>query len=189
MSGTTLSALFLSLAMLSIPAISQDLPTFPGAPGCGHSNAKFAVSTDAGQHPTSPEAGKALVYVIQDDSNFNSFPKPTIRAGLDGDWVGATHGNSYLYFSVDPGVHHICASWQSAVILMKGRMTAAAHFTAEAGGVYYFKVKDTFVSTQFSSLTDVTFAPLDSDEGQILASQYSLSTSHRKRQRGGGSTD
>lgn len=189
MSRTTLCALFLTTAMLSIPAFSQDQLTLPGAPGCGDSNAKFAVSTDAGQHFALPEAGKALVYVIEDDSNFGSFPKPTTRAGLDGEWVGATHGNSYLYFSVDPGVHHLCASWQTSVVLGKGHMTAAAHFTAEAGGVYYFKVKNTFLSLERSSVTDVTLSPLDSDEGQVLASQYSLSTSHRKLHRSAGGID
>ena len=180
MSGTTFSVLVFTAAVLSIPAFSQDQPAAQGAPGCGDPNAKFAVSTDAGQHPALPDAGKALVYVIEDDSDFSSFPKPTTRAGLDGKWVGATHGNSYLYFSVDPGVHHLCASWQLAVILGKGRMTAAAHFTAEAGGVYYFKVKNTFFSTERSALTDVTLSPLDGDEGQLLANQYSISTSHQK---------
>ena len=55
--------------------------------------------------------------------------------GVDGVWVGPTHGDSYLYFAVAPGEHHLCASWQSAVILGAGHQGAAAHFRAEDGGV------------------------------------------------------
>ena len=138
------------------------------------------MKTDKGQHPVQPDSGKALVYFIEDDSNFSSFPKPTTRAGLDGKWVGATHGNSYFYFFVDPGVHHLCASWQTGVILGKGRMTSAAHFTADAGGVYYFEVKNKFFRSETSAMTDVTLSPLDSDEGQVLANKYALSTSRQK---------
>lgn len=176
-----LSFFIVSTALISLPAFAQQTDAgVIGAPGCGAPTAKFAVKTAKGRHPAQPEAGTALVYLIEDDSNFASFPKPTTRAGLDGKWVGATHGNSYLYFSVDPGVHHLCASWQTAVILGKGHMTAAAHFTADAGGVYYFEVKNTFFGGDNQSMTDLTLTPLDSDEGEILANQFALSTSHPK---------
>jgi hypothetical protein len=153
----------------------------PGAPGCGVDSAKFAVDTDTGAEATKPEPGKALVYFIEDDSNFGSFPKPTTRMGVDGKWVGATHGNSYMAFVVDPGEHHLCASWQFGVILGKGKMASAAHFTAEAGGVYYFQVKNTFLLGQSSALTDMSLKPLDSDEGQLLANKYAVSVSKAKK--------
>jgi hypothetical protein len=181
MARTILSILVLSTALLSSPLIAQDQPAQPaGAPGCGDPVAKFDVQTGKGQSLAQPDAGKALVYFIEDDSNFGSFPKPTTRAGLDGNWVGATHGNSYLYFSVDPGVHHLCASWQSSVILGKGHVTAAAHFTAEAGSVYYFEVKNKFFRADTAAMTDVTLTPMDSDEGQMLANKYRFSSSHPK---------
>jgi hypothetical protein len=75
--------------------------------------------------------------------------------------------------SVDPGEHHLCASWQTAVILRQGHQTAAAHFTAEAGGVYYFRVKNTWVRDLGTA--GISLAPLDSDEGQLLASKFSVS--------------
>jgi hypothetical protein len=175
---TAIKALVFSLAFIALTAMAQDNNTAAaGSPGCGNDAAKFAVKTDKGQHLAQPEAGKALVYFIEDDSNFGSFPKPTTREGLDGKWVGATHGNSYLSFYIDPGVHHLCASWQSSVIHGQGHKTAVAHFTAEAGGIYYFEVKNTFLSSK----TDMSLNPLDSDEGQLMASKYPYATSQQKK--------
>jgi hypothetical protein len=55
------------------------------APGCGAFSVTFSVKTNKNQHPfAQPDAGKALVYFVEDDSNFNATPKPTVRAGLDG---------------------------------------------------------------------------------------------------------
>ena len=151
-----------------------------GAPGCGPPNAKFEVRTEDGQQRAAqPEAGKALVYFIQDDSDFNSRPRPTTRMGIDGSWVGATQSNSYFYVSVDPGVHHLCASWQTTVVLGQGHKTAAAHFTAEANGVYYFEAKDTW--WRDGGLAGIRLKPLDSDEGQLMASKFSMSVSQPKK--------
>ena len=182
MPGPIVKALLLSITLVALPMLAQDKSAAPaGIPGCGDPSAKFAVKTSRNHHPVQPEKGKALVYFIQNDSNFNSFPKLTTRVGIDGKWVGATHGNSYLYTAVDPGVHHLCASWQFGVILGKGRKTSAAHFTADAGGVYYFEVKDKYLQGDFGQVLDMTLTPLDSDEGQLLANQYKLSTSHLKK--------
>jgi hypothetical protein len=174
-------SLVLALALLPLSAFGQEKQApIAGAPGCGDDTVKFEVKTAAEPNDTAPGPGRALVYFIEDDSNFESFPKPTTRAGVDGVWVGATHGNSYLAFSVDPGVHHLCASWQFGVILGKGHQTSAAHFTAEAGGVYYFKVTNTFIHGENSAITRISLSPLDSDEGQLLASKYRQSESQAK---------
>ncbi|MGD0479359.1 MAG: hypothetical protein ABSA42_04255 [Terracidiphilus sp.] len=182
MAGTAIKSLAILLALLPLTVIAQNNnAASAGSPGCGDDAVKFSVKTGQGQNLAQPDAGKAVVYFIEDDSNFESSPKPTTRAGLDGKWVGATHGNSYLYFSVDPAVHHLCASWQLGVILGKGRKTAAVHFTAEAGGVYYFEVKNIFDSTKYSETLDMSFIPLDSDEGQLLVNKFALSTSRQKK--------
>jgi hypothetical protein len=149
-------------------------------PGCGDFNAKFDVKTEGGLHTIQPQSGKATVYMIENDSDFSSIPKPTTRMGVDGKWMGATHGNSYLYFFVDPGVHHLCASWQRTVVAGRGHQTEAAHFTAQAGGAYYFEVKSLFFSDQPGQV-DVSLTPLDSDEGQLLVNLYRLSTSLEKK--------
>jgi hypothetical protein len=132
--------------LLAAPAFAQNkLADTALVPACGPDNSKFEVQTAKSQNvSTQPDTGKALVVFIEDDSQFASRPTPTTRAGLDGSWIGATHGNSFLSFSVDPGEHHLCASWQTSVILGRGHKTAAAHFTAEAGNVYYFRVKNTW---------------------------------------------
>jgi len=177
---TTIFFILVFTILLLTPAdFAQDKPlSIPGAPGCGAENTKFDVRTAKGQHPTQPDSGKALVYFIEDDSDFGSFPKPTTRIGLDGEWAGATHGSSYFYISVDPGVHHLCANWQSAVLLGKGRQTAAAHFTADAGGAYYFEVKNTYWLDHGTA--SMSLKPLDSDQGQLLASTFSSSIFHHK---------
>jgi len=94
-------------------------------------------------------------------------------AGLDGRWVGATNGNSYFYFSIAPGEHHLCASWQG-----KSQTRAVAHFTAETGKVHYFAVKNRAGTYQAYG---IEFGPLDSDQGLLLASTFLLSTFQLKR--------
>jgi hypothetical protein len=149
------------------------------APGCGATDVKFEVKTDKSQHPVlQPEGGKAVVYFVEDDTQFQSAPKPTTRIGLDGTWIGANHGNSYFYFSVDPGEHHLCANWQSFVGLGAGHQSSAAHFTAEAGQAYYFTVRNTWLREVMIAKIDLV--PLDSDEGQLLASRFAFSSSHPK---------
>jgi Protein of unknown function (DUF2846) len=170
----------LLLFLFASPAFAQSTPAVAIAPGCGGSNVSFSVTTNKNQHPfVQPDAGKALVYFVEDDSNFNAAGKPTVRAGLDGAWVGATHGSSYFYFPVDAGEHHLCASWQG-----KGQQSyaAAANFDAKAGELYFFQVRDTFLWPNGSSLTKkIDLKPVNGDEGQLLASRYSFSTSHARK--------
>lgn len=167
------------LFLFASPALAQSAPGVAIAPGCGASDVNFSLETDKNQHPfAKPDAGKALVYFVQDDSNFDAAEKPTVRAGLDGAWVGATHGSSYFYFPVDPGEHHLCASWQG-----KGLQaySAATAFSAKAGKIYFFVVRDTWQWPKGSELTQkIELGPVNVDEGQLLASKYSFSTSRAK---------
>ena len=173
----TISAIFLLIIVsFTSPAYAQNKPApTPDAPACGDLNTRFEVNTAPAQHPAQPEAGKALMYFIQDDSLNAAKPRPTIRLGVDGQWVGATQHDSYFYLLVDPGVHHLCASWQAA--RLSRPKTAAAHFTAEAGGVYYFEAKDIFVPDKM----DMIFTPIDSDQGALVLHNLEFSTSHPKK--------
>ena len=161
---------------------AQDKPAqTASAPGCGPAQEKFNVSATKNQPaPPQAEEGKALIYVIQDDNDFDSVPRPTSRIGVDGTWIGATRHNSYLRAALDPGEHHLCASWQNFVGFQAGIKIAALHFTAEPGKTYYFRVKDWF-TTSHSRAADIDLTSLDSDEGQLLASKYEFSTSHPKK--------
>jgi hypothetical protein len=168
----------LVIFFLASSALAQSAPT--GTAACGAADARFEVKTAKGRYAAAQsDVGKALVYFVEDDSDFGSTPKPTTRAGVDGGWVGATHGNSYFYLSVDPGEHHLCASWQSEVILGQGHKVAVAHFTAAAGEVYYFEVKNTWTLDLGSA--GISLKPLDSDEGELLVRKFSLSTFHLKK--------
>jgi hypothetical protein len=169
------------LFAVALPTFGQSQPAATAiAPDCGAANADFEVRTDNGQHPTAqPDAGKALVYFLQDDAEFGSRPRPTTRFGIDGQWVGATHSNSYFYISVDLGEHHLCASWQGLVVLGPKRSEAALGFTAEAGKIYYFRAND--IADPQSRLPAVIFKPLDADEARLLMSKFSFSVSNPKK--------
>jgi hypothetical protein len=183
MSASLIILLFASWLVPTTTASVDPQSGSLGAPGCGPADVKFDVKTDSDQHTApNPEPGKALVVFLQDDEQFNSKPRPTTRFGVDGAWVGATHANSYFYVSVDPGEHHLCASWQSRVILARpARPTAAAHFTAEAGKTYYFRARDKVI-TDFQgpavSNPEVILEPVDSDEAMVLLRSFALSRSH-----------
>lgn len=181
----TARAIILPLALLVFPI---GFSRAQEAPGCGPTNIKFDVKTMGGQHALpSPDPGKALVIFLQDDLKFNSRPRPTTRFGIDGTWVGATQANSYFFVSVDPGEHHLCASWQSRVSVgIPTRPTAATHFTAESGKTYYFRARDIGrpASTDRNALqplAEVMLEPVDSDEGQVLLSSFAYSSSHPKK--------
>src|SRR2546430_1529256 len=178
----TLSVLLLFAFTTS--SFAQNAPTgAAAAPGCGSDNTKFDVKTDRSLHPlVKPEPGKALVYFLQDDSYFQSRPRPTTRFGLDGNWVGATQANAYFYVSVDPGEHHLCADWQSFVSFNVAKKSAAAHFTAEAGGVYFFIVNNRADSGRENERPmGMKLSALDRDEGQHLMSKFGFSTSRVRK--------
>jgi hypothetical protein len=172
----------LIMAVIALPASGKAQPRSAGTgPGCGLANVEFKVKTDNKQHPAAPlEAGKAHIYFLQDDAEFQSRPRPTTRFGIDGTWVGATEGNSYFFVTVDPGEHHLCASWQGFVGLGPQRREAALRLTAEAGNNYYVRSKDIYNSKE-KTLPGVLLKPLDSDEGVLLINQFSLSTSNPKK--------
>jgi hypothetical protein len=107
---------------------------------CGPASAHFDTQTAAAPAVT-PDANKSQIYVIEVfDRLSNQLARPTLRIGIDGSWIGADKGNSYLTFAVGPGEHHLCANWQS-VFRFYSKKAAFAGFTAEAGHSYYFRAR------------------------------------------------
>ncbi len=155
------------------------------APGCGEKQIKWDVTTDRSKHPVvSPEPGKSVIYFLQDDSYFQSRPRPTTRFGLNGAWVGATQSNAYFYVAVDPGEIHVCADWQSFVVMNAARTTAASHFTAEAGKSYFFLVRNRAINNNQhgpDEPADLKLEQIDSDEAQLLMSKFGFSSSHPRK--------
>jgi len=168
----------LMILLFGASTFAQNAPPVAAGAVCSNlPNTIFDVKTDNGEHAAQPAAGKALVYFLQDDTNYISRPRPTTRLAMDGAWVGATHSDSYFYFSVEPGEHHLCAGWQAGG-LQPTAGVAAAHFTAVAGHVYYFRVQNG--SLQDHSTT-IELGRVDSDEAQLLINRYAFSSSSAKK--------
>jgi hypothetical protein len=173
---TISSAMLLFLALAG--ASFAQAPT-GDAPVCGPLDVRFDAQTEAGQPPAQPEPGKALIYVIED---FKKAPgelgNPTIRIGLDGSWIGAMRANSYIFFSVDPGEHHLCTSWQSHLKRLSS-LASFSHLAAEAGNTYYFRARITYVSAGNAVASmDLNLDSLDPDEGRFLVASNRMSNSH-----------
>ncbi len=183
-----MSSKFLVTSVLSAFSSLAFAQTFPAAqavaPGCADKKIKWDVTTDRSKHPiATPDPGKALVYFLQDDANFQNSPKPTTRFGLDGNWVGATQSNAYFYVSVDPGEHHLCAGWQSWVGVGEGHTSAADHFSAEAGRSYFFIVRNFYTNSVHEppNGANMKLEQVNGDEGQLLMSKFGFSTSHARK--------
>ncbi len=160
-------------------ALAADNPMVASA--CGSENAKFDVPlAPFPAVPPKPQAGSALVYVIQ----IQVVPVcrvgcvETARVGLDGNWVGANRFDSWLSFQVKPGAHHLCADLQGnrASPADPNRISLAG-FTAEVGAVYYFVARVTH--TAYTGPL-VNLEPLNPDEGAFLVSRYYPSSSRRQ---------
>lgn len=172
---------------LASSAFAQNPDRVPHAPPtCGPLNAEFQTKTDYSRSAdVQPESGKALVYVVE-DQKFHAAKEVTARIGLDGAWVGATHGESYIFFPVDPGEHHLCADWRST-LLSNGRRVSLFAFTAEAGKVYYFRARTMGGPSSMldrSSLDEsasLDLEPVNDDEGKLLVSNSPYSASHPKK--------
>jgi hypothetical protein len=158
------------------PAFAQvQAATARTAAGCGPSQVQFDVKLDDTLHVLAqPEAGKAIVYVFEDD-----FTGPTMRIGVDGSWAGATNGKSFIYFSIAPGEHHVCTEWQSNVFKKTSeRVGGAISLNLEAGKVYYLRMTFEEVTKASGRIKlDLT----DNAEGQFLLSSSALSNSHPKK--------
>jgi hypothetical protein len=163
--------------LLSLPALAQkrrfgDPVPYQLPPACGKVTEKFVIKYSAPRSSAQPQAGKALVYFIQSYAeNPTILHAQQIRLGLDGVWAGAALSESYFSFSVDPGVHHLCAVTDQSS-QNGGPAVALAHFTAEAGAVYYFEAK---VGVEATPLN------VDSDEGDFLVATHQSITSYPKK--------
>jgi len=160
-------------------AVAQNAPTVKQAESaCGSFDVKFNVKTDAKQHPLAPaETGKAQIYVIEDwdwvDTGRSG--RPTIRVGIDGKWMGATQGDSYTFFSADPGEHHLCVNWQTS--FRSSRSVAVYGFEAKPNQAYYFRARFTNLAIE----PGMVLEPLNLDEAQLLLARYPHANSTVKK--------
>jgi hypothetical protein len=172
------SALFLCLPLVF--ALQARATVLPDA--CGDDKIKFDVSEKGHQPPPAPPAaGKAqIVFVENENRMIGPFMTATVRFGLDGAWAGANNNNSYFAVTVDPGVHHLCVSWQSALPMLKKSVDVAS-FTAEPGKVYYFAASVKVIPASDNNTTyDFNLAQLDDDAGQYRLKAWKLATATPK---------
>ena len=160
---------------------------------CGKDEVKFSVKTKGAPEgqpnaaPAPPEAGKAqIIFIEATETSGMILSTPTMRFGVDGEWAGADKGDSRFAVDVVPGVHHVCANWQSGQE-DEARRVGLDSFTAEAGKVYYYEIKIVRKKPVANNmggptLTDVTFvfSKVDEDEGKfrVKASPPSTWKSH-----------
>ena len=168
----------LTLFVFAAPVFAQQQPPASGGSACGPMNVEFDATADKSRHDVpQAEAGKGLVHVIEIFQRSPGELDPTIRVGLDGAWVGASRSNTHLSFSVDPGEHHLCASWQS-MFKRLSQNVALAPFTAEAGKVYYFRARILQLENKVFTLELEAINP---DQGQYFVSTLPPSVSHPKK--------
>jgi Protein of unknown function (DUF2846) len=160
----------LVVMILAVCVLAQDQSGRVTA-ACGPTGVSYVVKRDETQHTlTPPEPGKARVYFVRDIGMMKCLGScGTTKIGLDGKWVGANQRNSYFSVSVEPGEHHVCAN-------DGGETFAFAHFSAEAGKVYYFRTRSS--SEEYQKLFDMD--SMDSDQGKYLIGLYPLSISSPK---------
>jgi hypothetical protein len=153
------------------PAQSQPGPLA----ACGNPETSFVVTRGEIKDPTDgPAPGKATLYIVEfyglgDTGRIN---RPLLKHGLDGRWIGATQGITYVSASIPPGEHHLCTMWQSHG--SPWNSASLYNFRAEAGKRYYFRAqiddKAYYVDLQ----------PVSEDEGRLLVSQAARSISQPK---------
>lgn len=173
-----LVAIFFVVCMCA-QAMSQVLPT---ESACGPVTAHFDTQTVASQAVAQPVEGKSQIYVIEVFNKVvGEVGRPTLRVGVDGTWIGADKGNSYVAFSVDPGEHHLCTNWQSHLKRLS-KEAAFLGFTAEAGKIYFFRAR---ISEHGGSTGGSNFSldldQVNDDEGKYLVASSSSSISRLKK--------
>jgi hypothetical protein len=174
---------FAAVLVLAAPARAQILTA---AAGCGPDQVHIHTKHDKHAQAPQPDPAKATVYFIEDDTDFNQVPMPTTRIGIDGQWVGATHEDSYYAFQLAPGVHHLCAAWQGAgdngsslvtgAYLGYPSRSTALLLTVQAGGVYYVLDRNLYdAHDQSVTRANVGLSLVDSAQAAPLLSKRPFS--------------
>ncbi len=172
----------LAVVLLALPVLAADRAweMAPVKAACGPDVVKFSASPGGNQSAQQPEPGKALVYVVEQfESPTNALVTPTLRVGLDGSWVGASYGTSYLFFPVEPGPHHLCSDWQSFPPLVPDVQVSLAGLTAEAGQTYYFRAH--IVQHSATGPWTLDLERVNDDEGQLLVDTAQPSNYRQKK--------
>lgn len=175
MSRLTYRLLFSALLTTTLSQAALAQAPAP-ASACGSTAVHYEVNTDRGLYPAPPAPGRALVFLLENDDAVSGFRKPTIRFGVDGKWIGATHGSSYFFAYVEPGKHTLCSNWQDADYFnRKANLERSLDFTVEAGKTYYFLVSNSF---RGASRTATTLEQITTTNHEDLIADYEYASFH-----------
>lgn len=178
--------LALSLALLcALPAAAQTTAApqpFAASPlaACGDDKVSFDVERGEVKDQTAqPESGKATLYIVElfNLRDKGKFGRPTLKHGVDGKWIGATQGFTYLSTSIDPGEHHLCTRWQSHFGKLSDQVSLY-NFTAEPDKIYYVRAQISVMGD--NDVLSMDLEPVSSDEGRYLISEAARSLSKSK---------
>jgi hypothetical protein len=170
------AAVAIGLTLLLLPTAAQTAPK-PSSPlaACGDPQTMFNVSRgEVKDRIDPPEPGEATLYIVEfyGLGDTGRMSRPLLQLGLDGQWIGATQGITYVSASIPPGEHHLCSMWQAHG--SPWNSASLYNFRAEAGKRYYFRAqiddKGYYVDLQ----------PVSEDEGRLLVSQAARSISRPK---------
>lgn len=184
MQAIDLGVLGLILSLGSLSLIAQTLPqTSSTLAACGNDNISFSVSRGAVGGQTESTSDKAMLYIIEltDLGDKGRAGRPLIRQGLDGKWIGATQGFTYVSTTVEPGHHHLCSHWQSSLRRQSAQISLN-NFDAVAGKSYYFRVQIGYEATiNGGAPAMIDLQPVSEDEGKFLISEAAQSISKPKK--------
>lgn len=172
-----------ALSYLSISTASGLSQTARAAASvaCGPDDIKFDAHQSDQHSSLSPRDGESAVYVF---SMLNSTGMPgcevVSRIGLDGKWIGANCGASYLFTNVSAGEHHLCADWQPSLFIRgpfgSRPLPFLTSFNAQAGKSYYFLARILYAK----GISEIALDPVSGDEGQLLIANSPMSISKPK---------
>jgi hypothetical protein len=169
----------LLLALATNPSSAQQPEPNPYAAACGSTEADFTVKhAPSADNAMQPPAGKALVYITESMPDLSIYTTK-VNIGLDGAWLGATDAASHISFTVDPGIHHLCAVYQGEAAPMDAEgQTLLLRLNAQAGQTYYISYHAFFLR-EYPGIARFEF--IDEDEGQLLVQRTPTATSKLKK--------
>jgi len=147
---------------------------------CGDPLAKFTVQPGALIQPTVP-IGKdeARVYIVGDtvvpfQPGQHLSGAATVQVGLNGQWIGATKGRSYIALPVQAGENHVCGRvqvskrWPANCFMVRNIALLRLHVLA--GQTYYVRARAYKIEDD-GFFCAVNLDTVNPDEGKLLLAE------------------
>lgn len=111
-----LAAVLLAAALAEPVAASADVENeLNKTAACGTVEINFSAKTDKKQHPTpKSETGQAMIYVLRPSMMGSAIQT---KLAMDGEWKGVNRGNTYFYFTAEPGERLFCSKSENVSLL------------------------------------------------------------------------